>query len=165
MGGAAAMRAQGDDLRETLLARAREAAKRAYAPYSRFPVGAALAFADGAIVTGANAENASYGLSLCAETAAAVAALNAGRRGGLVAVAVVGGAGEGPVITPCGRCRQVLSELAQSGLESGEPATDPLVWCAPLEPGAGAGPGGEEGLELRLSVLLPHAFSLSPGNR
>jgi cytidine deaminase len=123
--------------REALTAAAREAASGAYAPYSNFPVGAALAFADGSVVTGANVENASYGLSLCAETVAAATALSGGTRGGLVAVAVVG---PDAAITPCGRCRQVLSELAQLG------GTDPLVWSGP------------EGPELRLSQLLPHAF-------
>lgn len=123
--------------RDTLVAAAREAAGRAYAPYSNFPVGAALAFADGSVITGANVENASYGLSLCAETVAAAKALGGGVRGGLVAVAVVGPAAE---LTPCGRCRQVLSELAQLG------GTDPVVWC------------GEDGPEVRLSALLPHAF-------
>ena len=127
--------------RETLIAAAREAAGQAYAPYSKFPVGAALAFADGSVVTGANVENASYGLSLCAETIAAAKALSAGVRGGLVAVAVVG---PGAALTPCGRCRQVLSELAQLG------GTDPVVWC------------GGDGPELRLSELLPHAFG--PGS-
>ena len=117
---------------------------RAYAPYSRFHVGAALAFTDGAVVTGANVENASYGLSLCAETVAVAQAMAAGRRGGLVAVAVVGGV-EGRVgeaVTPCGRCRQVLSELAQAG------GTDPLVWCV----------GESDAREWRLSALLPAAF-------
>ena len=123
--------------RESLLGAAREAATRAYAPYSRFSVGAALAFADGSVVTGANVENASYGLSLCAETIAVAKASNAGARGGLLAIAVTGPAG---TISPCGRCRQVLSELAQLG------GTDPLVWC------------GEDGPELRLSELLPMAF-------
>lgn len=93
---------------DQLVQAARDAAEKAYAPYSRFPVGAALLFEDGAIITGANVENASYGLSLCAETVAVSKALSGGRRGGLVAVAV---SGPGP-ITPCGRCRQVLSELA-----------------------------------------------------
>lgn len=130
--------------RDDLIARAREAASRAYAPYSRFHVGAALAFADGRVVTGANVENASYGLALCAETAAVASAMNAGARGGLVAVAVIGGKVDGAsaTVTPCGRCRQVLNELAQLG------GTDPVIWCA----------GGEEVLELRLSDLLPHAF-------
>lgn len=114
---------------------------RAYAPYSNFHVGAALAFDDGGVITGANVENASYGLSLCAETVAAARAMNEGRRGGLVAVAVTGGAGKGAV-TLCGRCRQVLNELAQIG------GTDPVVWCD----------GGEEVIEARLSELLPHGF-------
>ena len=127
--------------REALVAAARKAAGHAYAPYSNFPVGAALAFADGLVVTGANVENASYGLSLCAETVAAANALSGGVRGGLVAVAVVGPGGH---LTPCGRCRQVLSELAQLG------GTDPKVWC------------GEDGPEIRLSELLPHAFG--PGS-
>lgn len=130
--------------RDTLIAAAREAASRAYAPYSRFQVGAALAFADGTVVIGANVENASYGLSLCAETVAVASAMNGGRRGGLVAVAVIGGSAG--TITPCGRCRQVLNELAALG------GTDPMIWCA----------GGEDVLELRLSDLLPHAFG--PGN-
>ena len=136
--------------RDALIAAARAAAQHAYAPYSHFQVGAALAFADGSVVTGSNVENASYGLTLCAETVAAARAMSEGRRGGLVAVAVVGGkAGEaspGTPVTPCGRCRQVLSELAQLG------GTDPVVWCA----------GADEVLELRLSALLPHAFG--PGN-
>jgi len=126
--------------RESLLAAARDASANAYAPYSRFPVGAALAFADGSVVTGSNVENASYGLSLCAETVAVTRAMSDGVRGGLVAVAVVGGT-DAPV-TPCGRCRQVLLELAQLG------GTDPVVLCA----------GSNAVLEVRLSELLPHAF-------
>jgi cytidine deaminase len=139
-----------DAQREALIAAARAASARAYAPYSRFHVGAALLFDDGAVVTGANAENASYGLSLCAETAATASALNAGRRGGLVAVAVVGGApdatGEAAPapapVTPCGRCRQVLNELAQLG------GTDPEVYCV----------GGDGVTTITLAALLPHAF-------
>jgi cytidine deaminase len=136
--------------RAALIAAARAASARAYAPYSGFHVGAALGFADGTVVAGANVENASYGLSLCAETAAVSAAMNAGARGGLVALAVIGGPagadgeavpGAEPV-TPCGRCRQVLAELAQLG------GTDPQVWCV----------SAEEVLETRLSELLPHAF-------
>ncbi len=125
---------------EELVALAREALETAYAPYSRFQVGAALQFADGTTVTGANVENASYGLSLCAETVAVARALADGRRGGLVAVAV---ASSGPeVVTPCGRCRQVLHELAALG------QTDPVVWCC----------GPQEVRKTRLSTLLPHAF-------
>jgi len=132
--------------RDRLIAAAREASAKAYAPYSRFAVGAALGFADGSIVTGANVENASYGLSLCAETLAAASAMTAGLRGGLIAVAVTGGsmdAGEGGApVTPCGRCRQVLFELAQLG------GTDPVIWCA----------SDDEVLEVKLSELLPYAF-------
>ena len=130
--------------REALVAAARTAVDTAYAPYSGFHVGAALLFEDCAIVTGANVENASYGLSLCAETVACAIASHAGRRGGLVAVAVMGGAGGAidAAITPCGRCRQVLNELAALG------GTDPLVLCV----------GTREVIEVRLSALLPHAF-------
>jgi cytidine deaminase len=130
--------------RDELIAAARTAAENAYAPYSRFRVGAALRFADGSIVTGTNVENASYGLSLCAETVAVAKALGEGRRGGLVEVAVTG-SGEG-LITPCGRCRQVLHELADLG------GTDPVILCC--------GPG--ETREMRLSELLPAAFG--PGD-
>lgn len=126
--------------RGTLVAAARAAAELAHAPYSCFRVGAALLFADGAMVTGANVENASYGLSLCAETVAVAKAMSEGRRGGLVAVAVCGPQAAG--ISPCGRCRQVLVELA--GLDG----SDPLV--------LGAGTSGTS--EWRLSDLLPDAF-------
>lgn len=136
--------------RDALLHAAREAATAAYAPYSGFHVGAALAFADGTVVTGANVENASYGLSLCAETVAVAKGLSDGRRGGLVAVAITGGrpGDDGTLVpaaqpvTPCGRCRQVLAELAQLG------GTDPAVWCE----------GADTVIETRLAQLLPHAF-------
>jgi cytidine deaminase len=130
--------------REALIAAARGAMGSAYAPYSGFHVGAALLFDDGAIVTGANFENASYGLSLCAETVACASASQAGRRGGLLAVAVLGGMGGAvdAAISPCGRCRQVVNELAALG------GTDPLVLCV----------GADETVEMRLSVLLPNAF-------
>lgn len=131
--------------RDELLALAREASTRAYAPYSNFHVGAALLFANGDVVTAANVENASYGLSLCAETVAIGKVLSEPDRGGLVAVAVTGGApgrpGQGATVTPCGRCRQMLNEVAQLG------GTDPVVWC-----------DGDEVLETTLSALLPHAF-------
>jgi cytidine deaminase len=123
-----------------LVAAARAALDGAYAPYSGFRVGAALRFADGAVVTGANVENASYGLTLCAETVAVARAMAEGRRGGLEAIAVAGSGVE--VVTPCGRCRQVLHELAALG------GTDPKVLCC--------GPG--ETRETRLSALLPQAF-------
>lgn len=142
------------ETRDALVAAARAASARAYAPYSRFHVGAALGFADGAIITGANVENASYGLSLCAETVAVASAMAAGRRSGLVAVAVVGGAQvsgaqvEGAsAVTPCGRCRQVLFELAQAG------GSDPVVICV-----GGADADGTGVEEMPLSALLPRAF-------
>lgn len=82
--------------------------RRAYVPYSRFPVGAAGLTDDGQVVTGCNVENASYGVGLCAECGL-VSALHASGGGGrLVAVAVVNGAGV--PLMPCGRCRQVLWE-------------------------------------------------------
>jgi cytidine deaminase len=130
--------------RAALIAAARDAAGRAYAPYSNFQVGAALRFDDGTVITGTNVENASYGLSLCAETIAVAKAMAEGRRGGLVEIAVTG-TGSAPV-TPCGRCRQVLNELAELG------ATDPLVLCC----------GDEDVVEYRLSELLPAAFG--PGS-
>ena len=133
---------------EDLLAEARKAALNFYAPYSNFAVGAALVFDDGAIFSAANVENASLGLSLCAETNAVARAMNNGRRGGLLAVAIVGPAAD--LITPCGRCRQLLSELAQLG------GTDPLVWCSAGDKQDGG--QGEGYNEWRLSQLLPAAF-------
>ena len=98
---------------DDLIAAARDASRHSYSPYSNFAVGAALRFADGSVVTGTNIENASYGLALCAEAVAVSKAMADGVRGGLEAVAVTG-PGTDP-ITPCGRCRQVLNELAQLG--------------------------------------------------
>jgi cytidine deaminase len=86
---------------------AREAMARAYAPYSDFPVGAAGMVNDGRIVVGCNVENASYGLTLCAECGV-VSALHAGGGGRLVAVACVDA--HGGALMPCGRCRQLLWE-------------------------------------------------------
>lgn len=128
-----------------LIAAAFAAAENAYTPYSDYPVGAALLFDDGAVVTGCNIENASYGLALCAETVAVAKAMAEGRRGGLAAVAVVGLKAAIAPITPCGRCRQVLNEVAALG------TTDPLVLCV-----------GAEGVRrVTLSALLPHAFGPS----
>ncbi len=98
-----------DQLRE----RARSLADRAYAPYSNVRVGAAALVDDGRIVAGCNVENASYGLSLCAECSLASDLTGSGG-GRLVAVSVVGG--DGSYLAPCGRCRQVLFELGGPGL-------------------------------------------------
>lgn len=129
-----------DNNRDSLIAAAKRALENSYSPYSKFRVGAALRFADGTVVTGTNIENASYGLTLCAETVAIVKAMDDGHRGGLDEIAVIGDT-DAPV-TPCGRCRQVLNELAELG------ATDPIVYCA----------GSDDVVETRLSELLPRAF-------
>ncbi|RDE06559.1 cytidine deaminase [Sphingomonas aracearum] len=140
-----------DDTPAHLIQRAREASRHAHAPYSRFAVGAAVLLADGSVVTGANFENASYGLSLCAETVALATVSAQGRLADVVAIGVIGGGmdadgratGETPVL-PCGRCRQVINEAAQIA------GRDVAVHC-----------GSAEGTAMRsftVSELLPHAF-------
>jgi cytidine deaminase len=89
-----------------LIALATDARTRAYAPYSQYAVGAALLTASGRVYTGCNVENASYGLTICAERTAAVKAVCDGQRE-FVAIAVVTGNGQ----APCGACRQVLGEF------------------------------------------------------
>ena len=127
---------------DDLMAMAREAAANAYAPYSTFSVGAALRLVDGRVVTGANVENASYGLSLCAETVAVAKVANEGRLAEIVEVAVAG-SGHAPV-TPCGRCRQMLNEAAALG------DCDLPISCGSLQ--------GSDVVTHRLSYLLPDAF-------
>jgi cytidine deaminase len=90
------------------LPKAREVRDEAYAPYSGFRVGAALLVEGGKIFCGANVENASYGLAICAERSAATAAVSHGSRG-FKAIAIVGADGVGTA--PCGTCRQFLSEF------------------------------------------------------
>jgi cytidine deaminase len=116
---------------ERLRAEARAMAERAYAPYSGVRVGAAALVDDGRIVAGCNVENASIGLTTCAENgvASALAATGGGR---LVALAVV--AGDGDHLAPCGRCRQVLSEFARPDLVID--AGDATVTLGELLPGA-----------------------------
>lgn len=123
---------------EALIAAACEARLRAYAPYSKFLVGAALVTPDAKIFTGCNIENASYGLTICAERTAVFNAVAAGERqfSGLV-VATPGG------LAPCGACRQVL-------IEFGEDLPVLLVDAV----------GGRPPQELRLCDLLPGPFQL-----
>ena len=102
-----------------LRAAAIDASTRAYAPYSGFPVGCAALVDDGRIITGCNVENASYGVTLCAECTM-VGQLHLGGGGRLVAFDCVDGAGR--TITPCGRCRQLLFEAAAPGLVLNTPA-------------------------------------------
>ena len=124
------------DVQNELLARARAAAKHAYAPYSEFPVGAAALAADGSIYTGCNVENASYGLTICAERMALGAAVAAGARA-FRRVAVT--TEVEPPAAPCGACRQLLAEFGTN-----------------LEVVA-AGPSTER--RCTLGALLPDAFT------
>ena len=90
-----------------------EAMQHSYSPYSNYPVGAAALVDDGRIITGANVENASYGLGLCAECSMVSELFRTGG-GKLVAFSCVNG--EGETIMPCGRCRQLLHEHAADGM-------------------------------------------------
>jgi cytidine deaminase len=96
-----------DELRQRLIDAALKARQQAYAPYSKFPVGAAVLTEEGQVFIGCNVENASFGLTNCAERAAVFAAVAAGHRQfAAVAVATEGG------YSPCGACRQVLAEFS-----------------------------------------------------
>lgn len=97
---------------EQLVAVARKAAARAYAPYSSFPVGCAVESVDGEIVTGANMENACYRLGICAEQGALAAAQHSFGLRKIARIAIAGLGGD-RVLTPCGGCRQAILEAAQ----------------------------------------------------
>ncbi len=132
---------------QELVQRAIDAARTAYAPYSNFHVGAALLLESGEIVTGSNFENASYGMTLCAETVAIAKANSDGKLQFIREIAVAGGlAGHvgmaADPITPCGRCRQIIKEVADLT------DTDIPVHCAHAN--------GYE--TFTLSELLPHGF-------
>lgn len=121
-----------------LLHAAEAASRQAYAPYSKFAVGAAIQAADGRVFLGCNVENASYGLTNCAERSAVYAAVAAGATQ-LVAVAIYT-----PTPTPaspCGACRQVLSEFSQQ--------MKVIIGCK-----------GNQVVEYDLADLLPHSFEL-----
>jgi len=121
-----------------LMAEAVRARRRAYAPYSKFPVGAALLLKDGRVIHGCNVENASYGLAVCAERNAMWRAVCEGERD-FVAMAVTAREGQGA--PPCGSCRQVLHEFA------------PNLWIYWRDRRGRI-------LKRRLSQLLPMAFTI-----
>jgi len=137
--------------RDELVEKAREAALRAYAPYSRFSVGCAVESVDGEIAVGANMENACYRLGICAEISALTAARQAFGLDRVARIAVAGGhigaagtlAGQAPV-TPCGGCRQAICEAADlSGLD--------------VEVISANGDGTET-IVSTIRTLLPHGF-------
>lgn len=111
--------------------------EKAYVPYSRFPVGAALMCADGTVFTGCNVENAAYGSTICAERVAAVKAVTYGRRDDWQTLAIAGGGED--FCWPCGACRQMLFEFC--------PELTVLV-----------ARGDREFVKVPLAELLPHGF-------
>jgi homotetrameric cytidine deaminase len=126
-----------------LLERAREAALNAYAPYSGFRVGAALRLAGGEIVTGANVENVSYGLTICAERAALVRAVS--QFGPAIRVQAVAVANlNSTACPPCGACRQMLAEFTQPEAQAIFPDAE----------------GGEQTVSFRELLPLPFAIKL-----
>jgi cytidine deaminase len=112
---------------DALYAMAAKAAAASYSPYSRFRVGAALLCSDGSVVTGTNVENRSFGLTTCAERNALVAAVGAGKRK-FAMIAIATPDADYPV-SPCGACRQVLSEFLgpESPVVFGNTAKDLVV--------------------------------------
>ena len=126
-----------------LEALARAAQARAYAPYSKFHVGCALVTRDGAVFTGANVENASYGLTVCAERNAVMAMVLAGATD-IRAIYVASDIA--PPASPCGMCRQTLLEFAR------DPATTRVVAVSPTD-----GPDGRD--DWTLAELIPHGFT------
>jgi cytidine deaminase len=128
-----------------LIHAAADVARHAHCPYSGFRVGAALLAGDGRVFTGVNVENASYGLTQCAERSAVCAAVTAGVRD-FTAIAITADGAE-PVF-PCGACRQVLAEFGPPQLR---------ILLATIHPPAMTG-------VFSLSELLPHVFNFRTGN-
>lgn len=124
---------------DQLFAAADAAREKAYAPYSRFKVGAAALFEDGSIHAGCNTENSSYGLTICAERAAICRAVVEGKRK-LLAMAVV--ADSEQACPPCGSCRQMMAEFGTA---------DAVVSSRTVD--------GQKMETFRLDELLPHAFT------
>lgn len=110
---------------DALIEAARAVQQRAYAPYSRFRVGCALEADDGRVFVGCNVENASYGLTICAERAAVCAAVAAGARALRRAVVV---SDADPPAAPCGACRQVLSEFGRNLRVDGVGPAGTVTW-------------------------------------
>lgn len=110
---------------ELLFAAARRAARRAYAPYSQFRVGAALRLKNGEIVTGVNVENASYGMTICAERSALVRAITEHGPGIRIVAVAVANLNEA-ASPPCGACRQMLAEFTELDAPVAFPAADGL---------------------------------------
>ena len=128
---------------QELVERARAAALKAYAPYSRVHVGCAIESVDGEVVTGANMENAGYRLGICAEQSARTAAQHAFGLDRVARIAVAGGEGE-MVCTPCGGCRQAILEAAQLS------GRDVEILCSS---------GDGSALERHtIGALIPHGF-------
>jgi cytidine deaminase len=126
-----------------LIALARDAAAKAYAPYSNFQVGCAVESVEGEVVTGANMENACYRLGLCAEQSALTAAQHKFGLDRVARIAVVGGT-DATVCTPCGGCRQAILEVAQLS------GRDIEIIC-----GSGDGSAVERH---RIGELIPNGF-------
>jgi cytidine deaminase len=127
------------DQRTKLLAAARKARRRAYAPYSDFPVGAAVLGGDGRIYSGCNVENASLGLTCCAERNAVFAMVAAGERE-IKEVLVIGRTRE--ILPPCGACRQVIAEFAEPSVV--------VHMCD----------RAGDGRDITVGELVPHVFHL-----
>ncbi|MCR4897750.1 MAG: cytidine deaminase [Acholeplasmatales bacterium] len=122
------------------ISKAKEIRKMAYAPYSKFKVGALIIFKDGTLISGANVENASYGLTICAERSALFKMSNEGKnKEDVLALLVIGDTED--VLTPCGACRGVMSELLLPNTE---------IICANMK---------DKYKIFKLKDLIPNSFS------